>query len=196
MLPRPEYYEGVLQIRNANEELIEFIHNSVKKSQDVDISKIKKVGNGFDVYLSNRRYVLYLGRKLKEQFGGKLKQSPRLFTKNRLTSKNVYRVSVLLELYNFKKRDILEINNKYIKVSNIGKTVSGTDLLTGKRTIFLLRTSDYKILKKYKTTVCSVKPYIEVLHPETYQNTRVDNAADVKMGEKVNIVIGKKVLIV
>ena len=196
MLPRREYYEGVLQIRNANDEVMDFIQNSIKKSKDVDVSKIKKVGKGFDLYISDRRYILYLGRKLKEQFGGILKKSPRLFTRDRQTSKDVYRVNVLLQLYDFKKGDILEINNQYIKVTNIGKTVSGKNLVTGKRVIFLLRTSDYKILKKYKTTVCKLKPDIEVLHPETYQNIRVDNKADVQMGEKVNIVIGRKVLIV
>jgi nonsense-mediated mRNA decay protein 3 len=196
MLPRREYYEGVLQIRNANKEILDFINNSMKKSQDVYISKVKKAGTGFDLYISNRRYILYIGRKLKEQFGGILKKSPRLFTKDRQTSKNVYRVNVLLELYDFRKGDVLEINNHYIKVSNIGKTVSGKNLETEKRVIFLLRNSEYKVLKKYKTTVCKLKPQIEVLHPETYQNIVVSNKADVKMGEKVNIVIGRKVLIV
>lgn len=196
MLPRNEYYEGVLQIRNPNDEVMDFINNSIKKSKDVYISKVKKVGNGFDLYISDRRYILYLGRKLKEQFGGILKKSPRLFTRDRQTSKNVYRVNVLLQLYDFKKGDILEINNQYIKVSNIGKTVAGTNVVTGKRVIFLLRNSNYKVLEKYKTTVCKLKPEIEVLHPETYQNIKVDNKADVNMGEKVNIVIGKKVLIV
>ncbi len=196
MEQRSDYFEGVLQVRRANEEVLVFIDEVLKKRKGVFISKIKKAGSGFDLYISDRKYISTIGKRLKEKYGGKLKQSPQLFTKNRQTSKNVYRINVLFELYDFKRGDILEINNNYIKVSNIGKTVSGLNLVTGKRMIFLMRTSDYKIMNKYKTTVCSVKPYLEVLHPETYQNIRVDNSADVKMGEKVNIVMGKKVLIV
>ncbi|MBW2989566.1 60S ribosomal export protein NMD3 [Candidatus Woesearchaeota archaeon] len=94
----PEYYEGILQLRNPNIEAINFIINQFKNNPKVWIAKQKKVKTGIDLYISSNRFLMSLGKKLKRSFKGELKLSRKLITKNRMTSKNVYRVTILFRL--------------------------------------------------------------------------------------------------
>jgi len=65
---------------------------------DTNANKKEYVRNGIDFYLTSQRYAQSLGKKLKKTFKGELKISSKLFTVNRQTSKNVYRVNVLFRL--------------------------------------------------------------------------------------------------
>ncbi len=90
----PEYYEGILQLRNPNEEVINFIRNQFKNNSKIWVAKEEKLKTGIDYYISSNKFLLKLGKRLKKSFKGELKLSRRLHTKNRITSKNVYRVTV------------------------------------------------------------------------------------------------------
>jgi len=94
----PQYFEGFLQIRNPNEECINFIKNQFKNNKKAWIAKEVKQKNGFDLYISSNSFLLSLGKKLKKSFKGTLKTSRKLFTQNRLTSKQVYRGTVCFRL--------------------------------------------------------------------------------------------------
>lgn len=94
----PQYYEGILQLRNPNEEAINFIRNQFRNNPKVWIAKEEKLKTGIDYHISSNRFLLQLGKKLKKSFKGELKISRRLHTRNRMTSKNVYRVTVLFRL--------------------------------------------------------------------------------------------------
>lgn len=94
----PQYYEGILQLRNPNEEVINFIRNQFNNNEKIWIAKQVKLKTGLDYYISSNRFLLSLGKKLKKSFKGQLKISRKLITRNRITSKNVYRVTVLFRL--------------------------------------------------------------------------------------------------
>ena len=94
----PQYFEGILQLRNPNEEVLNFISNQFKRNEKVWIAKQERLKTGIDLYISSNKFLLALGKKLKKSFKGELKTSRKLHTKNRLTSKNVYRVTVLFRL--------------------------------------------------------------------------------------------------
>jgi len=94
----PQYFQGVLQLRNPNEELINFIRNQFNNNSRAWIAKEESLKTGIDLYISSNKFLLALGKKLKKSFKGELKVSARLHTKNRLTSKDVYRVTVLFRL--------------------------------------------------------------------------------------------------
>ena len=93
-----DYYEGILQLRNPSEEVIRCVKNQIKKKGDVFIAKEVTQKNGVDYYISSQRFLLSLGRKLKKSFRGELKTSRKLYTRDRITSKRVYRVTVLFRL--------------------------------------------------------------------------------------------------
>lgn len=129
----PQYYEGILQLRNPNKEVVDFIEKEVEKKENVFITKKEKVRNGIDFYITSQKYLQNLGKKLQNCFGGELKVSSKLFSRDRQTSKGVYRVNVLFRLPGFKKGDIIELRGDKIKVINIGKKVFAKNLKTGKK---------------------------------------------------------------
>jgi len=92
------YYEGKLQLRNPNEEVLNFIRNQFRNNEKVWIAKEERLKTGIDLYISSNRFLLSLGKKLKKSFKGELKTSRKLFSKSRITSKQLYRVTVLFKL--------------------------------------------------------------------------------------------------
>jgi len=92
------YYEAILQLRPDNDEVRRFVVNRLKERKNLFISKAVKTKTGVDLYLSDQRFARALGKKLKKSFKGKLIMSRTLHTRNKQTSKNVYRVTVCFRL--------------------------------------------------------------------------------------------------
>ncbi|MBD3361398.1 hypothetical protein GF358_01250 [Candidatus Woesearchaeota archaeon] len=128
-----KYFEGILQLRNPSEELINYVYKRIDKDNQAWISQEKKVRGGIDLYLSSQKYLRQLGKKLKERFPGSLKTSRKLFTVQRGTGKKLYRVTVLFRLYPFKVGGIIEISGEKYKVLKIDKQVTVQNLKSGKK---------------------------------------------------------------
>ena len=128
-----QYFEGVLQLRNPNGLVIDFINNQVKGRKGVFISKSVQLTNGFDLYFSSQRFLQNLGRKLQKNFGGEMKISRKLFTKKRLTSRLIYRANVLFRLPLTKKGDIIKIRGEDVKIIGMSHRVLGKSVETGKK---------------------------------------------------------------
>ena len=131
-LSRPNYYQGILQLRDINEEILSFVYNQVKKRGDVAVTKIIKYPNGVDLYMTSQKFITILGKKLKEGFGGELKVSSKLHTKNR-QGRYLYRVNVLFKFSKYKKGDVVFVRGEKIRLISISKKVFGRDLKTGKK---------------------------------------------------------------
>ena len=50
----PEYYEGILQLRDCSDEIINWVRKTVEKEKRAKISKDKKVKGGRDLYFSDQ----------------------------------------------------------------------------------------------------------------------------------------------
>jgi len=127
------YFEGILQLRNPNDEVINFIKSQVEKREGVFITAEKKTNNGIDFYITSQKYLQALGKKLKKNFKGELKISSKLHTKNKLTSKNVYRVNVLFRITKYSPGDTLTFKGDKIKFLKLGKKILAKELKTGKK---------------------------------------------------------------
>ncbi|MFH1332235.1 MAG: NMD3-related protein [archaeon] len=92
------YWEGVIQVRPKNKEVISFIRNQVKKRSDVKISKELFFKYGADIYLTSQKFARDLGRKLKNSFEGDLKITKKIYGRDRQKSKSLYRATVLFRL--------------------------------------------------------------------------------------------------
>ncbi len=92
------YYEGSLQLRPYDEEVMRFINNQIKKDGKVFISRIVEVGDGIDIYFSSQKFVRELGKRLNRSFKGELKESRELFTRDRMSQRLVYRATVFFRL--------------------------------------------------------------------------------------------------
>lgn len=133
------YFEGILQLRNPTKEAVRAVRSMVERNKRAFIAKEERVVNGIDLYLSSQKFLQILGKMLQNKFGGELKISRKLFTVHRITSKRVYRVTVLFRLPKFKVGDIVKTRGRLIKVKSLGKKVFGIDIETGKKI-----TVDYK----------------------------------------------------
>ena len=92
-----KYYEATIQLRNPPEEAINYLNNQLKNNIDVFISNIKPQKDGFDILISSQRFARSFGNKIKRAFKNvEVKMSRKIFTRNRMTSKDVYRVTVFL----------------------------------------------------------------------------------------------------
>ncbi len=188
----PQYFEGILQLRNVRDEAIDFIDKMVSKTPNVHIAKIAKVRNGLDFYLSSNSFLMKIGKSLNKEFGGIYKKSSTLHTRSKQTSKELYRVTVLIDLPHVFKGEFIVTDTDVIKVTSIDKKIHGTRLSSGKKTII-----DYdkklKIVPKMKTIVTKVKPQLEIMHPETYQSVSIIKSSrkDLKHGEKIEAAFTK-----
>lgn len=131
-LPRPNYYQGILQLRNVNEEVLAFIRNQIKKRGDVAITKSARLPNGVDLYITSQKFIRILGKKLKESFGGELKVSSKLHTRNR-QGKDLYRVNVLFRLLKYKKGDIVSVRGEQLRLISIGRKIFARNLKNGRK---------------------------------------------------------------
>lgn len=101
-----DYFEAIIQIRPFNEDVLDYVVNLIDKRKDFNISKIIEKKFGVDLYVSDRKYALAIGKKLKDKFkGGILKTSRTLYGYDRQTSKKIYRVVVCFR-YENKEEDL------------------------------------------------------------------------------------------
>jgi|TARA_Y100000310_G_scaffold288763_1_gene314706 nonsense-mediated mRNA decay protein 3 len=128
-----QYFEGILQLRNPNEEVISFIANQMKKRDDVSIAKQEKAKNGVDLYFSSNKFLRALGKKLQTHFGGELKTSATLHTRSRQSSKNLYRLTVLFRLPEFKAGDTIKFRGEDVKIMKLDRKIFCKNIKTGKK---------------------------------------------------------------
>ena len=138
-LPRPNYFQGILQLRDVNDEIRNFVFNQIKKRGDVYITKTVRFENGEDYYITSQKFIRILGKKLRESFGGELKTSAKLHTRNR-QGKDLYRVNVLFRLSGHKKGDIVNVRGEDVRLIRLGKKVFAKNVKTGKK--MTIRRSD------------------------------------------------------
>ncbi len=131
-LPRSDYYQGILQLRDVNNEILDFVYNLIKKRNDVAVTKTVKFPNGIDLYITSQKFIRILGKKLKDSFGGELKISSKLHTRNR-QGKDLYRVNVFFKLSKYKKGAIVSIRGDKVRLISIGKKIFARNLKTGKK---------------------------------------------------------------
>jgi len=188
------YYEGILQLRNKRnpdfDKILEETMDQVKRDKHGFIAKSAEIKDGVDLYLSSKKLLQAIGKKLYLKYGGTMTMSQSLFSRDRQSSKNVYRVTVLVRLPDFKRGDIVFIKKRPVLVRSIKKDmILGIDITKHKRATGrmqdvhqVLPSEDFTLAKVTKT-----RPQLEVLHPETFQSTPVENPIPIKK-ENINVI--------
>ena len=137
-----QYFEGILQLRNPTKEIMRFVYSVQEKGGIRLVSKEKKVPNGYDLYFMYNKKLLNVGKMLKESFPGRLEVSSRLFSRNRQTSREVYRMSVLFRHFSIKKGDNINFKGDSMKILSLGEKILVQDIYTGKK--YSIRYSDFE----------------------------------------------------
>ncbi len=90
-----QYFEGKIQIRPNDEEVIKVLKKLIDQRNDILIAKEVQQKTGMDYYITSNRAAASIGKQLKKRFKGELKITKKLFGQDRLTSKKLWRVTVL-----------------------------------------------------------------------------------------------------
>ncbi len=98
------------------------------------IAKIEKApGGGQDWYVSNQRVLRTIGYWLAEHSTGQMIMSRTLFTRKKLTSKDVYRVTVLFRYMPHKRGDRFEYQDRIYEIARFGPKLEVRDVVTKRR---------------------------------------------------------------
>lgn len=191
------YYESVIQFRADNREIKseeydkadEIVARTLEKQAKTDklayCPQIAKLKEGYDYYIGSLKTGRKIAEALKDEFGGIIKESPRLISEDKSTGKGLYRIWISVRIPEFESKDIIEYENKLIQVTDIGKNrVVGLDIKTNKKhNIPLKNMESIKLVKKSSeietTTIISMSPkIIQILDPSDF------SAVDLEMNEE------------
>ena len=92
-----EYFEAVIQLRPLDKPLYDWVIRDITNS-NIGVSREEVTKNGFDLWIDSNQYAIALGKKLKKRFDGKVIVSSALHSTHRLTSKQLFRVTMLFRL--------------------------------------------------------------------------------------------------
>jgi NMD protein affecting ribosome stability and mRNA decay len=189
-----QYFESVLQLRNANKQVQEFVFHDIAKQsiKGIHLNKVSRVDKysdeNMDLFLTSKNYATVLAEKVRKNFGGHIKKNAKLFSIDWETSKNQYRLNVLLELPLYGKDDVIKSGNDLMKIISIGSKIHVLNLKTKAKTS--LPCKDYDVLKPAIFQVIKKYPEYEVLDPNTYYQARLMNPSDdLEINQKIRCVI-------
>ncbi|MCA9477652.1 MAG: hypothetical protein KC535_00715 [Nanoarchaeota archaeon] len=192
------YFEGIMQLRDPHEQVFSFIDKEMKllAPKGVFITKTVEQKNGVDLYFTNKTQMQLLGQKISSKFGASMSAHPQLFSHNHQTSKDIYRLNILVTLPPCVSKDVITCSyprkgELLVQIRSMGKIMQGVDLLTGKTVgLELKNCTDLKVLPKQMTTISSIHPSVGVLDPETFQEEPLKNSSHhpFELGQKISVI--------
>ena len=204
------YYETVIQFRADNREIKseeyakadKIVARTLDKQAKVDklayCPQVAKLKEGYDYYIGSFKTGRKVAENLKDEFGGVIKESPRLISEDKSTGKGLYRIWISVRIPEFENNDIIEFEDRIIQVSDIDKNrVVGIDIKTNKKhNIPLKNMYNIKLVKKSTdietTTIISMSPkIIQILDPADYSAVDLemkDDFKDYNIGDEVKII--------
>jgi len=192
-------YSGILQIRNLNEgdfqEVNDFILKTINEEKGI-VTKIERLKGGVDYYINPMKTLKKTGYEVVKRFGGIINFNEKLFTRDSLKSKDVYRVNILVRLPEFKIGDLISNENEIILITGHKKRLSGINIINNKNIILDERKiKDFKKEEIKRALVVKTYPRIEVLDPETFESIPIENQEFLK-SKKKEIKINSEILVV
>ena len=204
------YYETVVQFRADNREIKseeytkadEIVERTLIKQSKRDklayCPQKAKLKEGYDYYIGSFKSGNKVAEALKEEFGGIIKESPRLISEEKFNRKGLYRVWISVRIPEFEVNDFIRFERKILEVKSIGKnSLVGVDNTTNKKhNIPMKNMEDIELVKKANeieiTTIISKSPsIIQILDPSDY------SAVDLEMKEEFsNYNIGDEIKLI
>ncbi|WP_405296267.1 60S ribosomal export protein NMD3 [Methanobrevibacter sp.] len=204
------YYETVIQFRADNREIKdeeyakadEIVERTLQKQSATDklayCPQIAKLKEGYDYYIGSFKSGHKVADALKEEFGGIIKESPRLISEDKSTGKGLYRVWISVRIPEFEIDDFIKYEDKIMQVTSISKnSVVGMDISANKKhNIPMKNMEDIELVKKASdiesATIISKSPqFIQILDPIDYSTVdlnMVEEYEDLNAGEEVKLI--------
>ena len=204
------YYESVIQLRADERELTEvekkiadeIVNNTLAKRYNKDklayLVQIAKPKEGYDYYIGSYKSGKKVVEAIQEEFGGIIKESPRLISQDKSTGKGLYRIWISIRLPRFKRGDFISYQDKNWQILDIdGKRILINDLATSET--IALHWKEYDNIEYLKnqesivvTTVISKSPTIlQILDPHDYSVVDIaieDSFEKLSIGDEVKVI--------
>lgn len=129
------YFEGVLQLRNASKKLKDYVKKEMEENR-VYVAKTAKAKDGIDMWVSSNKFLLSIAKKLKANFNGDMKISRKIYSRDRMTQKDIWRITVFFKEVPFKINQKMMIKGDEYRIASLGKKVTCVDVKTGKKKFF------------------------------------------------------------
>jgi len=183
-----QYFEGTLQVRNETAESKKFFREFLKQTE-ASVAKAESSGTGTDYFMTKKIFIEQAARELQARFGGNIKSSARLFSRNHQTSKEIYRTTWFIELPLFVQGDAVTDGHSPLLVIHLGKRIKFFNPLRGKHEFWEYKDADWTRLPVLETTIASLRPELTVIDPETFQEVKVANNYTLphQQGERVKV---------
>jgi len=121
------YYESIIQLRADGRKVLEDEIDSARRLIEEEIysesenpkafiSKVVERKEGIDFYLGSKEIGRKVSRKIASEFGGKIKESKKIF--GREDGREIHRFTYLVRLPGFRKGDIVLDNSNLVIVTN------------------------------------------------------------------------------
>ncbi len=181
---------SVIQLRCGDRakliKVLEFV-----KSRTTAISKVTELREGYNVYLTRKGAFHKLMKEIIKHFGGTVQLTKRLVTKNRQSSKLVYRMYAALRLFEYSKGDVIVLAGEPCLVRSTGLKLGLVRLKDNKQ--LKLDYTGLKVKEKLQPRIAYVaqhSPELKLINPETYQVDKPVNKPNRKQ-EHYSVVIHK-----
>ena len=204
------YYEAVIQFRadsrdikkeeyeKADEVVERTLIKQSKKDKLAYCPQIAKLKEGYDYYIGSLKTGRKVAEALKDEFGGTIKESPRLISEDKSTGKGLYRIWISVRIPEFELGDIIRYENKLLQVNDIDKNrVTCTDIKDSKKhSIPLKHMEEIELVKKQDeietTTIISKSPKtIQILDPVDYSAVDLEmkeELSDCEIGDEIRLI--------
>ena len=169
-----------------------------KKDKLAYCPQIAKLKEGYDYYIGSFKTGKKVAEALTEEFGGIIKESPRLISEDKSTGKGLYRIWISVRIPEFEVDDFIKYENKIIQVSAITKSsVMGQELSNDKKhNIPMKNMEDIELVKKASeietTTIISKSPsIIQILDPSDYSAVDLEmkeEFSDYNIGDEIRLI--------
>lgn len=188
-----EYFEGMIQLRGIDQDILDYVQKRITNA-NAQVPTCINHGTKFDIdySVSDRRLIHKIGVELKAKFGGFVRESAQLFSRNHMTSKNVYRLNVFYKTHDVKRGHVIEIeelHEPYEVIGYLGDRLIVESLYTRKKNhINVEKISN--TLKKIKTSVVQTHPEIRIMD-EDFQPVVALTHKELRKGQNVKAVISE-----
>ena len=204
------YYETVVQFRADSREIKteeyakadEIVERTLVKQSKSDklayCPQIAKLKEGYDYYIGSFKTGHKVAEALTEEFGGIVKESPRLISEDKSTGKGLYRVWISVRIPEFEINDFIDFEDKILQVKSISKSsVVGVEISTAKKhNIPMKNMENIKLVKKSEdietATIISKSPqFIQILDPIDYSTLDINMTEEynkLNAGQEINLI--------
>ena len=205
------YYESVIQFRadsreikkeeyaKADEVVERTLIKQSKKDKLAYCPQIARLKEGYDYYIGSLKSGRKVAEALKDEFGGVIKESPRLISEDKSTGKGLYRIWISVRIPEFEIGDFIKYENRISQVHDIDKNrIICIDIAKDNKqfTIPLKNMEKVELVKKEEeietTTIISKSPkMIQILDPSDYSAVDLEmkeGFEDHNIGEEIKLI--------